>query len=87
MPWAWYWANWYYDPVSSYLSGLPQFSKPYPQTGYEADVLWNDFPLRAMSYTIEADRVFRKDPETWGQVEDAFYDEMIAGLNESGTEL
>lgn len=64
-----------------------QFKKPFPKDDYRTDVLWNEFPLAAMHYVAEADRVFSKDPETWGKKEDMFYSEMVAGLQDLGIEV
>lgn len=87
MPWAYDLALWQYDVVATRLSGKVQFRRPYPRPLISEDIRWNKFLLDAMAYIVEAERVFSRPPEEWGDKETAFASEMMQRLSDAGFSL
>jgi len=52
LPWAWYLADWLFDPVSG------RFASPWPKSDPLLDKKWNLFPQAAMDYVSRAYRLF-----------------------------
>jgi len=80
LPWAYELALWQQDLVATRLTGQVQFKRPYPRPLLSEEMRWNGFLLEAMDYITEADKVFRKPPETWGDSETAFARAMLEAL-------
>ncbi len=80
-------ANWLIDPVATALTGKVTFKRPYPRPLLSEEMRWNGFLLEAMDYIIEADKVFRKPPEQWGDDDTAFARAMLAQLAAAGFPL
>ncbi len=80
-------AEWQLDIIATQLTGQVQFKRPYPRPLFTEERRWNGFLLEAMEYIVEADRVFSKPPEKWGDTETAFAREMLQQLSAAGFPL
>lgn len=73
-------AQWCFDPLSSSLVRSVKFRMPYPKPDWYEERTWNRPLIAAMQHATEADGVFSKDPEAWGDEETTFYRTMLEGL-------
>ena len=66
-------ARWCYDPIASYYAGSARFKRPYPRDNYGDDIRWNQSLIRAMTYTVDCDKIFGKDGAKWTDEDTKWY--------------
>lgn len=49
--------------------------------------MWNEYLIRAMTYTVEAHKVFSKDPKEWEPDDEKWYNDYLADCEIVGIEI